>query len=240
MQHYLGRIEGNEAFLSEEETHHLLHVRRGELHEEVEVGDGETVYLCEIVSLNPLKLAVKSEVEFNRELDRDVTLGFALLKGDHNDLVVLKGTELGAKAFVPFLSERTVVKPKNPHDAKIERWTRIATEGAKQCRRNSVPSVSDYIAYKNLLDYSADIKLLAYEGEAGKGTGLLERLSRANARESVLIVIGPEGGFTAKEVGMALAHGFELVSLGNRILRAETAALYSLSIISALSEKENK
>ena len=237
MQHYFGKIQGNEAILGPEEAHHLLNVRRANLGEAIEVGDGESVFECKVVSLNPLRIAVIKEIEERRELPCEVTLAFSWLKGDHNELIVLKGTELGIKHFAPFISERTVARPEGKEKNKIERLRKIAEEGTKQCRRAEVPSVEEFASYGQILAKKADHKVLAYEGMAGDSRSLLKALSSVRPGESILFVVGPEGGFSEKEAKMAVEAGFSFVSLGGRILRAETAAIYGASVISASVEE---
>ena len=237
MQHYFGSIQNGVVALPEEERHHLLHVKRAEIGEKIEIGDGENVYLCRVDSLDPLRLSVLENAASPRELSANVTLAFGVLKGDHNEFIVQKGTELGVSTFVPFLSARTVVKPKEAEDAKLVRLRRVAQESAKQCRRGKIPSVSPYCSLDSLLNRKEELKLFAYESEALHGIPLIHAL-KGRAFSSVLVVVGPEGGFADSEADALKNAGFLAVSLGKRILRAETAALYCASIISACAEGE--
>ncbi len=238
MQHYFGTIAGDNAIIDGKQLHHLINVRRTNIGEKIEVSDGSDAYLCVVESLDPLIVRVESKISQKRELDIDLTIAFALLKGDHNDLIVLKGTELGVGQFIPFLSERTIVAPKEGEDNRLLRLRKKAEEGAMQCRRETIPEVTEYTSFADVLKIKADHKLLAYEGMAGVSDDLWERAHAINKRESVLIIIGPEGGFSHEEARLALDYDFELVSLGRRILRAETAAIYAASILSASSERE--
>ena len=236
MQHYFGRIEGNRALLGEEETHHLLNVRRANVGETIEIGDGERVFECKVASIKPLVIEVVKESEDRRELNNRICLAFSWLKGDHNELIVLKGTELGVSSFLPFISDRTVARPEGKEKAKIERLQKIAEEGAKQCRRAEIPSVLEFGSYASVLKKEADIKVLAYEGMAGDSRSLLKVAEGIKEGQSVLFVVGPEGGFSDAEVQMALKEGFTFVSLGRRILRAETAAIFGASVLAAAIE----
>ena len=235
MQHYFGSVQNGLVILPEEEVHHLLHVKRAELGEEIEVGDGEDVFRCRVDSLDPLRLSVLGQAVSPRELSLALTPTFGNLKGDHNEFIVQKGTELGVSSFVPFLSARTVVRPKDPEDGKLIRLRRVAQESAKQCRRGKIPSVSPYCSFSNLLVRNEAVKLFAYESEALKGASLWETL-KGRDLSSILIVIGPEGGFSDGEAKALKDAGFLPVSLGKRILRAETAALYCASVVSAYVE----
>ena len=237
MQHYFGTIVDGHAILDSAQRHHLVDVRRAQIKERVEIADGADVFLCEVVSLDPLDIIVVGKSEERRELDNELILAFATLKSDHNDLIVLKGAELGVSRFIPFVSERTVVKPKEPEDNKILRLRKIALEGAQQCRRAITPKVDGYARFVDILDIEADIKMFAYEGQAGDSNSLLDIAKSVEKNRSILVVIGPEGGFSDVEAEMARNAGFQFVSLGRRILRAETAALYAASVLSAFSEE---
>ncbi len=237
MQHYFGHIEGGYACIDDGDAHHLLNVRRGEIGEKLEIAEGEELFLAEIESIDPLRIRILEKIEKKRELDNPLLLAFALLKSDHNELIALKGTELGVSTFIPFTSNRTIVKPKEKEDNKLLRLRKIASEAANQCRRTSIPEVTSYSSFQELMSLKADRKLFAYEGEAGSSASLLSSMANLQKGESILVLIGPEGGFSEKEAKMAQENGFAFVSLGRRILRAETAALYCASIIGAISEE---
>lgn len=238
MQHYFGTIADEHAIIDGKQIHHLIAVRRTNIGEKIEVSDGNDAFLCVVESLEPLSIKVLQKLEEKRELDIELTLAFAVLKGDHNDLIVLKGTELGVAKFIPFTSSRTIVIPDNPEDKRILRLRKKAEEGAMQSRRDIVPSVTPYKTYEEVLREKADLKILAYEDMALCGDDLLSLCASLPHHSHVLIVIGPEGGFSKEEARLALDFDFAFASLGKRILRAETAAIYSASIIAAISEKE--
>lgn len=235
MQHYFGTILDNKAIIDGKQIHHLLNVRRTRVGEKLEVSDDAVSYLCEVRSLEPLDIAVLHPLEEKRELDVDLYLAFGILKGDHNDLIVLKGTELGVSTFLPFTSERTVVVPE-AGDNKYRRLCKKAEEGALQCRRDVIPNVNDYARFEEIIKLNADVKIFAYEEEAGKGQKLFDIVPSIQKGSRVLALIGPEGGFSAHEAALAKEAGFVPVSLGRRILRAETAALYCASLIAGASE----
>ncbi|MCQ2743006.1 MAG: 16S rRNA (uracil(1498)-N(3))-methyltransferase [Bacilli bacterium] len=238
MQRYFGTIQDKKAFLKESDVHHLVDVVRIKKGENIEVVDEGETFLCKIEATSPLSIEVVNLIEENREPDNQITLAFAILKGDHNDLIVEKGTELGASTFIPFVSERTVIKVnKGEEDNRLRRLRKIVSSSSQQCRRTNVPEVKDYMSLKEVLDLEFDEKLLAYENLAGESCTLLEKASSIEKGKRILIVIGPEGGFSPKEADLAASKGFAFVSLGRRILRAETACFASLSILSSLSEK---
>ncbi|MCR5079663.1 MAG: 16S rRNA (uracil(1498)-N(3))-methyltransferase [Bacilli bacterium] len=237
MQHYFGEISEGLASLSESDRHHLLHVKRAEKGERVEIStcDGR-LFSCIIKNLDPLEIEVDCEVEDSREGRLKVFLGFSLLKADHNELIIQKCTELGVAAFFPFLSERTVVKPDGKEDKRLLRLRKIAEESAKQCRRNIIPEVHGYSSFKEVLGIEADVRYLPYEGLLGSSDTLWNEIHLLDKEGSVLFLIGPEGGFSDKEVALAKEKGFRFVSLGRRMLRAETAAIYCASLMAGRSD----
>ena len=172
-----------------------------------------------------------------KELPVHVAVASGLPKGDKLEWIIQKGTELGASEFFPFIAGRSIVKweeKKGPK--KLERWNKIAKEAAEQSHRQALPTVHSPIAFKELIQLSAqfDHKIVAYEEEAksGEQKNFAKMLSSAKPEDRILLVFGPEGGLTSKEASDLLAQGFEVCGLGPRILRTETAPLYALSAIS--------
>ena len=159
-----------------------------------------------------------------------VILAQAVLKGDHMDWAIQKATELGAAAIVPLVSARVIARPKAGREAHHrERWQRIALEAAQQAERWDVPSVDKPRHLTDFLkDCGASLKLVLVE--RGGGSPLAALPLPADHREAITLAVGPEGGWTEEEVKDALAAGCHAVTLGERILRAETAAVAALSI----------
>jgi len=177
-----------------------------------------TIYELELIG-NQGKV-IKDTKEDN-ELKTDITVIMSLIKNDKFDLTIQKLTELGVKRIVPYYSNRCVVKPSN--DKKIERLKKIVKEAAEQSHRNIIPEVTDYVTFKDIDQYKSKYNYIAYEKE--------DDASGLSFDDSVTIVIGPEGGFQLDEVKAFIDKGFKSISLGKRILRAETAAIYLTSII---------
>ena len=160
----------------------------------------------------------------------------AVPKGPKLDFIIQKTTELGINAITPVISDRSVVRiEKDRAEEKLRRWKKIAIEAAQQSNRLDVPDMALPISFH---DYMAsfkkgDLNLLLYEGE--KKTGIKEVLTAAQEAKSeiktIILLIGPEGGFSHEEVEMAVEAGFTPVSLGGLILRTETAPIVALSIL---------
>ena len=237
MQRYFAPIKDHKAILSQEDVHHLRDVVRIRLGEEVEIVSDDGVYLCRASSLNPFLIEEVAKIAENREMENPLTLAWSLLKGENNDWIVMKGTEIGTSRFLPFLSKRSVVKAEiGKEDNRLLRLRRIAKESAQQCRRQSIPAVEVYKNFLDAIEGDYEIKLFAYEGLSGQGMTIPEALKGHKKGERILLIIGPEGGFTSEEAKKAEEKGFLSVSLGRRILRAETAAIYGASLISSWSE----
>lgn len=160
-----------------------------------------------------------------------ITICQAIPKGEKIDLILQKGTELGAHDFWLFGGRRSVVRVReDQRDDKLERWNRITSEAARQCDRRTIPAVSWFPTAVEAADASDhDLRLLLWEGERERGLkGVLEDAARP---ASVVVAIGPEGGFDPLEVRHFARHGFQPISLGNRILRTETAAIAITAIL---------
>ena len=183
------------------------------------VDKNHSIFLCEY--RDGLAL-INSLLDENNELDIDITVVLALIKNDKFDFAVQKLTELGVKRIVPYLAKRSIVKPGKGNN-KQERLTKIAREASEQSHRNYIPEICDYCTIKDLSKYKSDVNIIAYEKDDKQISDLTGK--------SFTIVIGPEGGFEIEEYEQIVSLGFESVSLGKRILRAETAAIYLSSVI---------
>jgi 16S rRNA (uracil1498-N3)-methyltransferase len=158
-----------------------------------------------------------------------ITLAVGLMKGDKMDFVVEKGTELGVASIAPFASAHAVPKLDTMKAKKRqERWQKIALSAAKQCGRARMPKLLSLCDFRELVEQSGsdDVKLLFWEKARDQSLNQIIAEPR-----SIVIATGPEGGFSEAEADFATKHGFKVVGLGPRILRAETAALTALSLV---------
>jgi len=156
----------------------------------------------------------------------------AIPKGSRLDFIIEKATELGASAITPVMTERSVVRiEKDRVGEKLKRWSRIALESAQQSGRWDVPEITPPVTLPDFLASfrKADLNLLLWEGE--KRVTIKDVLKGVQEVKSVTVLIGPEGGFSEDEIGKAVEKGFVAVSLGELILRTETAPITALSIL---------
>lgn len=236
------QLEGNLARLTGEDAHHLAKVMRAEPGEEIIVSNGlnrEVLARVSAIDKGLVEAQVVQELPMDREAGVEVWIAQSLPKGDKLETVIQKCTELGADRFIPFLSKRTVVQYDDKKEAKrLERWGKIAKEAAEQAHRSRVPAVDGPIGWKQLLELvkGTDLALFCYELESGLAlrdllAGLLIGPSPEGGRPRILVMVGPEGGFTEQEAQEAEAAGCKSISLGKRILRTETAAMAALACI---------
>ena len=237
MQRYFAHIDQNYfVHLNPDDEHHVCHVMRMKKNDEIEVVHEGKVFLCRIDDFNPLKISVIHEIENDVEIKEDITLLFALTKGDKIDLVLQKATELGVKKVALIESERTVVTYEGKdQEKKLTRFNKIMKEASEQSHRLVVPSLLGIYNLKNLpQEVFSDINYVAYEKDANDTDSIFSKVTKG---KSVTILIGPEGGFSEQEINRLMSLSFIRTSLGKRILRAETAAIYALSVLGYILEK---
>ena len=225
-------ITGKTAQLTGPEAHHLRTVLRLTPGEPITFFDGTGArYQARIEGIHKDRVTA-TIIEQTQDLPPKVGLhlGQALLKGQKMDLILQKATELGVDAIWPFSSEHGIGKP--PRDTQMERWQRIILEACKQCDRAKPPEIHTPRELSDLMAQSppCDTRLIFWEHESQKS--LHEVLTdKAKDCRSLFFLLGPEGGFSETEVACARQEGFIPVSLGPRILRAETATLAATAIL---------
>ena len=173
---------------------------------------------------------VIEEIKETGESRIKITLYMGLIKGEKWDYLIQKACECGVYSIVPAMSSRSVVKIKEEkNDRKLERWNKIAAEACEQCKRVHQVEVSNPIELKNIQPDDS-LKLIAYEDADVHGSNMAKLLIN-NDKNDISILIGPEGGFSKEEVKHMQSMGYQCISLGTRIFRAETAALFALNAI---------
>lgn len=226
---FTDKISKPEMLLGGAEHKHLAGVLRARVGEDVIVctGDGiDYVYKIKSIDKRAAVLSYESESRNDTETDTHLTVFFAMLKGDKSELVVTKLTELGVKHIVPFVSEFTVKTGE-----KIDRMKRAALEACKQCGRAVIPDISDVISFKDVLSrvHDYDKVVFAYEGAYADGKRLRDVLDGKEKR--VALIVGAEGGFSGNEVSALVGEDIPAVTLGKRIMRAETASIAAAAVI---------
>lgn len=231
-------IAGSTALLTGQEARHISTVLRLATGTNVVLFDGSGSYYeavltrisssrveARIVSITPYIAAAE---DFHSRLH----LGIGLPKGKKMDLIIQKATELGITGLHPFSSRFCAVQEKA--GSRIQRWEKIALEACKQCNRPKPPDIYPAQDFHDLLTENAgdahDLKLFFWENKEGQKS-IREIFAPLKKIDSVMIIIGPEGGFSAEEAQLAADAGYEPVTMGSRILRVETAAIAAVSIV---------
>ncbi|PIG93008.1 16S rRNA (uracil(1498)-N(3))-methyltransferase [Gloeocapsopsis sp. IPPAS B-1203] len=220
------QLDNEQILLATEQQHYLGRVLRLHEGDRFIAMDGTGNSWLAVFLGNQAQIVESIVVE--SELKVPVTLILALPKGNGFDEVVRCCTEIGVSCIVPALSDRTLLQP-SPQ--KLERWRRIAKEAAEQSERSIVPTVLEPIPLNQALA-AATAKYL-YFCVARRNEPHLHTLLSPSTTAEIAIAIGPEGGWTTQEIENAIAAGFQLVSLGNRVLRAVTAPIVAMSLVSA-------
>jgi len=217
--------------LDPQQSHHLIRVLRLTMGDRVAVSDGRgRAWEAVVQSLEPggARLKVLRELASWGESSLELVLGIGLAKGEAMDAVIRQATEMGAKRILPLVTERAERVTAARAARRQVRWQRLAQESLKSCQRSSLPQIDLPQEFGAALAGPEKAKLIFWEEERGGGLkSCLTRPRPAGAR----ILIGPEGGFSAAEVAQAREAGFEVVSLGPRRLKVETAALAALTLI---------
>ncbi len=217
------RLEGDDA-------RHLARVLRLQPGQAVELFDGQSS-LARAATITRLgrdtvELELTGDPIPGREPEVDLTLACALPKGERLDWLVEKAVELGVTRLAPVLTERSVV---DPRPAKLQRLRRAVIEASKQCGRNRLMRLDEPAPFAAVLAIGSDSeRLLAHPG----GTPLLD-LPASPPGSAVVLLVGPEGGFSETEVGQAEASGWTRLALGPTLLRIETAALAATALLLA-------
>lgn len=231
--------KGDRIVLSLDESRHITKVLRLKVGDMIELLDGHGT-LCQAVIANVGRL-VKADIETvvaeQKEVNTPLWVWQGVLKGEKMDTVVQKCTELGVTGMIPFQSSRCQGKLHQTQAwKKLERWQRIGLAACKQCMRLQTIQIEKPTNYTESLMRKSDdegiLKLLFWEEE--KTTHLVD-IPQIDKAQSLALMLGPEGGFSSDEILLARRSGWQTVSLGERILRAETATLSAVSIVQYLA-----
>ena len=233
-----GNLHDGRATLTGQESNHLRRVLRLRPNDRIIVFD-ESGWEHEAVILSfdgeTSNLEILRSCQIDKESPLRITLALALTKGDTIDFTIEKATELGVETIVPFASSRTVPKFDSEKIGKRTlRWQKIAISAAKQCGRTRVPEILPLVELHALLTqlWPDALRLIFWEQESIHGLAELKK-NQPNVH-SVLLLIGPEGGFSRDEASDAIEHGFKPIRLGGRVLRADTAAVSAVAAVQLL------
>lgn len=234
------QIQNESVILSGDQAHQISSVLR--LH------DGDHVFVLDnsgwqyeviLHSVESLKVvgSIISKQSSRNEPAVNLTLYQSLLKRDNFEWVLQKGTELGITSFIPIITQRTIVRQKSIRENKLARWQRIVSEAAEQSGRGRIPTLSQPVQFKTAVAAANNENLAIIPWENAKGENISAAFARSGAGSqeyllsNIALFIGPEGGFTEVEINDAGSAGIISVTLGPRILRAETAAIVATTLV---------
>lgn len=231
MQRYFTKEkEQDYLILESSDIHHIKNVMRNKVGDKIECIYNETLYICEIENLTSPKVKIIETNTKDNTYKYDTTIAIALVKEQKMDLILQKLTELGISKIIPVTMERSIVKlDEQKFIKKKERWQKICKEAAEQSKRNTIPEITNIHTIKQLENLPYDQKYIC----STRNTKNLVNnyLQKQEDCAKMIFVIGPEGGISPREEDLLESYGYIPISLGNRIMRVETAAIYIASII---------
>lgn len=217
------------------DVNHIRNVLRMKQGERIRVSNQEgRDYFCEIAEVGEdfVQADIVSEDESGTELPSKIYLFQAIPKGDRMETVIEKAVELGVYEIIPVAMKYCVVKlDEKKAAARVKRWQAIAESAAKQSKRSIIPVIHPVMTYREALEYAntCDIRLVPYENELGM-QGTRTALAKVKGGCSISVMIGPEGGFAEEEIAAA-RETMDVISLGKRILRTDTAGICTMSML---------
>lgn len=234
MQRYFVKEKNNDNFILENtDIHHIKKVMRCKNNDKIEIVYDKKVYLCNIDNIETLDLSVIEYYEEDRNANIELTVAVSLVQEQKFDLILQKLTELGVNKIIPVKTERSIVKiDASKEEKKKTRWQTICKEASEQSHRVTIPEITNIMTMKQLLTQKHQLNLICSLNENTKP--LSHYLT--NEIKNILFIVGPEGGFSKNEEIFLIENGFRPTSLGKRVLRVETAAIYVASIINYIYE----
>jgi 16S rRNA (uracil1498-N3)-methyltransferase len=214
--------------ISRDDIHHIINVMKMKLNDNIEIIYDNTLFLCNIdfISKKEVKYSVVSKKELKSNKTYKVILACSLIK--NFDYMLQKATELGVDEIIPVISNRSVIKVTD-EPKKINRWQKICKEASEQSHRNNIPIIHNVTDIKELKLYKQNVNILCSVNNST--TTIKEVMHKTNIHDKILVVIGPEGGFTTSEEEYLINNEFISTSLGDNVMKAETVPLYILSVI---------
>ena len=229
-------INNNTIYIDGSDFHHIKNVMRMKIDDLVYVCFDSLTYVAKISLFLNDKVAIElvEKLDKDVELKVDVTIAHGLVRREKMEEVIRRICELGAHEYIPVSMARSIVKVKEEKDSKLQRQKTIIKEACEQSHRNRLMEISGVVDFKKFLVLSKnyDLCLFAYEESGRSNNYNLKKYLKEFSGKKILVLVGPEGGFSENEVDVLEKNGFMSIGLGPRILRTETAPLYVMSAIS--------
>ena len=231
MQRYFVSNKENDVFiLSQDDSHHIIDVMRMNINDEIEIVYDSRLYVGSIISLdNQVKCKQIRELETSFNDIPKVIIAQALVKEQKMDYILQKSCELGVNEIIPLITTRSIIKVEKNDNKKIVRWQKILKEASEQSKRIDIPKVNNIMDFKDLTKVDAKYKFICSVNEKVKTIKSI--LSNVDNSDTILFVIGPEGGLDNSEEDYLINNGFIPITFGKNVLRTETASSFILSVI---------
>ena len=231
MQRYFVNNKENDIFiLNNDDSHHVINVMRMNINDIVEIVYDNNLYTAKISELSiPVKCKEIERILIDKKEIPKVIIAQALVNEQKMDYILQKSCELGVSEIIPIITSRSVVKYDKKEDKKIIRWNKILKEASEQSKRVDIPKLDKVLDINELINIDASLKLVCSVKEKSKTIKSI--LSNANISDTIIFVIGSEGGLSPKEEDMLIDNGFIPVSFGSNVLRTETASSFILSAV---------
>ena len=230
-RYFVKNIQEDKVILGTEDSYHIKRVMRMKIGDKIEIVYQEKVYLGQIEALDDqVQAKLIEELASSKQHIRPITLAQALVKEQKIDYILQKATELGVTEIIPFCAERSIVKADKQDEKRKIRWEKIVKEASEQSKRTDLVKIHSILSLRELsqLD-NYDVKIICSVSEKEKN--LKKLLSNIPNSATMLFVIGPEGGLSDQEEQTLMDSGFHRVSLGDTVLRTETAGLFIMSAV---------
>lgn len=231
MQRYFVSNKENDTYiLNQDDSHHIINVMRMNINDEIEVVYDSKLYICSIISMdNLVKCKQIREIETSFNNIPKVIIAQSLAKEQKMDYILQKSCELGVTELIPLITTRSIIKVDKNDNKKVSRWQKILKEASEQSKRIDIPNVSNIMDLKDLVNVNAKYKFVCSVKEKSKTIKSI--LSNVNNSDTIIFVIGPEGGLDNYEEEFLINNGFISITFGNNVLRTETASSFILSVI---------
>lgn len=231
MQRYFVSNKENDTYiLNQDDSHHIINVMRMNINDEIEVVYDSKLYICSIISMdNLVKCKQIREIETSFNNIPKVIIAQSLVKEQKMDYILQKSCELGVTELIPLITTRSIIKVDKNDNKKVSRWQKILKEASEQSKRIDIPNVSNIMDLKDLVNVNAKYKFVCSVKEKSKTIKSI--LSNVNNSDTIIFVIGPEGGLDNYEEEFLINNGFISITFGNNVLRTETASSFILSVI---------
>lgn len=218
------------------EMRHIKNVLRLKPGDPIQLFDGQGFEYEAVIqrfAADRVELKIIQKIPGTKESPVQIAVAQALLKEKKMDRLLRHLCELGLTQWIPFSSERSIPKPEETRmAARVARWNKIIKESSKQCRRARLPEINKTLAFEEVLDYghACDLMVVFHENESASLNSNLARAAALQPRK-ILMIMGPEGGFSDQEITKARTAGCWIAGLGPRILRAETATIAAITLL---------